>query len=328
MAANAFRFNFPGFVGTNICDNDRAEIEIGSVTIGKIVYTVRVRRPKEPEGLPFLVERVMLDEKTLFAYEPGSKGYMRLAMAGNELVIGVIGQGFHGKLFQVIDLTNTEGRPTSLNRTIDLKVAAAEFLERDVHWEPRELIARRHLTDRAAAELERVNAAKYAARLAAREKRVTEIMARTVVYGVTAVGGQRYGRPVVGDEWKILPDRTHVVLVESFTNDTPGKLIEAFMVSKDNGGSARKFAAVPVGLKQQTTQLSKAHVVPKRMVCVEIEQEIFEVSIFGSMEDIREARAKGLNGGSYVAVDAAGQITVLSVFKDKIVTVGDFMPLS
>jgi hypothetical protein len=68
---------------------------------------------------------------------------------------------------------------------------------------------------------------------------------------------------------------------------------------------------------------------PVRTTVIEKVDGAFEVELYSSMEDIRKARAAGLNSGTLVAVDVKGfTIEVFAVHHDKIETVGKFAPLS
>lgn len=319
------RYVFPGYVPASIRDTATMEIEIGTIKGRDTEYTVHVLRPREPEGLPFLVGTIKVGSTVIWDFKrENTTDYGRLAWADDELVIAFLGRGRDGTLRRVIPVDAIGKRPFAMQKLMQLKIAAAEFLNREVEWTKEERRVRQILAERARVEVEQAEKAERAKREAAKQERITRLLSRERVVAYTPDGKQRHGLPMVGDEWMSLPHGTFVVLVESYTEETTGAPIEAFMVKKERGGNPRKDSVAPVMAEKPAVMVEKKTVTPVRTVMVENEEGIFEVALYRSMDEIRQARAAGLNSGTYVAVETGkSTITVFSVFKDRIDTVGN-----
>lgn len=322
------RYEFPGYALRAIQDTAKMEIEVGTITDGSVVYTVHILRPKDPEGLPFLVLKAEVDGKPLWDYKnEGTDDYGRLAKAGNEIVIAFLGRGRDGKLRRIIPLSSIGKGPVSLNRMMELKVGVAKFLDREVEWTPRETEVRNVIFGRIIAREAEEKRLEREAREAARAKRIQEILSRERIVAYTQAGVARWGVPVVGDEWQSLYNGIHVILVATYADCVAGAPIEAFAVKKVHGKSPRKGDAIAVSVSKPQIRVTMQAIRPVRTVTIENGDDFFEVALFRSMDEIREARAGGLNGGSYVAVEKTGTITVFAVFADKMDTIGEFRPL-
>jgi hypothetical protein len=133
-------------------------------------------------------------------------------------------------------------------------------------------------------------------------------------------------------EWPSLSDKTFVVLVDLVGEDGKlGNVIEAFQIIKARGKNPQKGSPSPVTLTKPTLAQTKPDAKKATGVTlVETPDGIFEVQLYETMDDIRQARVQGLNGGTLVAVRSApkAKIAVYSVRHDGIDTVGEFMPLA
>lgn len=307
-------------------NTEKHDIEVGTVTAGDAVFNVHILRPATDDAsLPFLVAKVEYGGKLVWDYQTcGSSDYGRLAWADDELVVAFIERGRHGKLSGVTALLDVlANKQTPVNRTVALKHAAAKFLGREPKMTAVEqrvldiIVARRREEMRA--EEERVKAE----RAARKEERRQKMLARTKVTGYTASGESRYGIPVAGDEWHSLDSGTSVVLVEFYNDGVAGPLIESFVVNKGTNGRPKKFS--PVQVTASNVAAAPRAVKPVGTALIEHGADFIEVQLYSSMEDIRQARMQGLNGGTYVAVKSdAAQIEVYSVTKDAIMTQGHF----
>lgn len=328
MNSIASRYDFPGYAKISMNDTSTHQFEMGTIMAGEHLFTVSLLRAvnfEKGREFPFLVSKIEHGGKVIWDYKScgHSECYGRLAWANDELVIAFISKGVNGKVVDVTALADILAhRQTSLDRKIKLKRAAADFLNRQVEYSSHEqtvieLLAKRQREEEVAKKEEG-----HRQRLAEKLKRRAVIMAREKVYTFTLDGQPRSGIPVVGDEWHSLPSGTWVILVESYDDDV-GKPIEAFVVDKAPGGKANKGKRVFVRATQGEGRLETVKVI--KTVLVEGDGDFYEVQIFRSMNDIKTARAQGLNGGTRVAVESAtDQITVLSVTNGGIKTEGVF----
>jgi hypothetical protein len=320
---------FPGFVIDSINDDLRMEIEIGKITTSSAVYTVNVLRPKVPGNLPFLVGSIEQNGKVIWDYKSEhTTDYGRLAMSGEELVVAFIARGRNGKVLRVLPVARIGKSPVPVNKLVALKLGAATFLDREVELSEAEEKIRKLLQARAQKDAVEAEAKAHAAREDARKKRLQEYYNRERIVVFTKDGAPRQGLPMLENEWPSLPHGTYVVLVDSITKESVGAPIEAFKVLKERGGNPCKEGAVMVYAKKPKILAPAQDLVkPTKSVHIEVDGDFYEVLLYKTMGEIRQARSEGLNGGKYVAVETAGEISVLSVFKDKVDTIGNFTPI-
>lgn len=331
MNSIASQYDFNGYTMKSAESTDMHRFETGTVTAGEAVFTVHLLRAvnfEKGREFPFLVSKIEHGGKIVWDYKScgRSEYYGRLAWANDELVVTFIKKGASGRVVDVTALADVIAHTqTSLDRKIKLKRAAADFLSRGVEYSSLEqkvidLVAKRQREEDAVRREQ-----EQMARLAEKVQRRAAIIARKKVRAFSSSGQPYSGIPVVGDEWHSLPSGTWVILVESYGDDDDvGNPIEAFVVDKAPGGKANKGKRVFVGATQgEGRQLETVKVI--KTVLVEGGGDFYEVQIFRSMNDIKTARAQGLNGGTRVAVESAtDQITVLSVTNGGIKTEGVF----
>ncbi len=326
------RFQFPGFAIVAAKDTDTHEVEIGAIEDGGRRYVLELVRNKKMNHLPFLISKVTFDGELVWTFKgSGWTGLGNLANTNRGPVIALVGAGKGGKVQRVIPLFIFKGPRADIRVLSDLKRQAAEFLGLDYEASESERMVMRAFT---AKERERQQAEKdeaHAQRAAEREERVRAIMARGRAVGYTADGSKRHGLPVLEGEWQGLSNGTFVILVESVKGGEIGNFIEAFQVNKTNGRHPSK-AAIAVVTKDKPEYLAVAQptvITPSGITVVEMKDGVFEVDLYASMDDIRTARAQGLNNGAFVAVKPVPgkKVQVLAVYKDRVESMGDFFPI-
>ena len=348
------RFEFPGFVATANLDTPTHQVEVGVIEDGGSAFVLHMIRNKEYAFLNFAVAKIFdAKDKQLWTFQQAQfDGVGLLAKAGDITVIALVGKGRYGQVERVIPLHSlVASKPIGIRELIKLKVAAAEFLDRDYILSiPEDTIDRKdkevaRLAARAAEEAAReAKAPQLLQEAAAQEEakrererirleRIQILLARGKISGFTADGQLRSGFPVTSTEWQSCSNGVHVILVDSIGKDgTPGTMLESFKVVKEPGRNPKKGnLATVTALKPERSETPKTMVQPTGNTMIEKNDDFFEVALYASNEQIREARAQGLNGGSYVAVnskDKDGKILVYSVHHDKVHTLGAYTPLA
>ncbi len=338
--SNPNRFQFPGFTLTEAKDTTTHEVEVGRVEDGGNSFILTLIRNKSFPHLPFVVAQAT-DAKETFKWsfqQEQFPGVGILAKAGEQVVIALIGKGVGGKVERVLPLSwLTHRKPLGLKAKLALKHAAGVYLDKEVLVTDAEknIVTQAELRAREAARAAAaVEAAArqtaYEAREAARKERVKRILTRDGIVTFTAAGEERFGIPVLANEWQSLPAGTKVILVETFDMDTEasGTPIEAFSIIKPPASNATKGSKILVSAARPLVRdRPVAGVRSVRTVLVEMNDDVFDVALYGSMDAIRAARAAGLNSGSYAAVlpmQGVNELQVFSVHHDRIDTVGKF----
>jgi hypothetical protein len=334
---NKNRFQFPGFVASENKDTPTHEVEAGRLRSGDNMFVLDMLRNKAYPDLPFVVAKIYdATGKFLWDFKSANfEGVGLLAMACGEVVVALVGRGKTGKVERVIPLSKLiSTRPIDLLRAVWLKAEAAKFLGREYVFSPAEDIFIKKELARKEAEQEAERVAAAEARAAARQELISTILKRGVLEVYTADGRKRHGLPVHGNEWLSLSNGTYVVLVESIGEDgRPGTPVEAFQIVKERGKNSQKGFAAAVTLNKPVLKSPTAAsaVKPIGSTVIEMPEGAFEVNLFASMNDIRKARANGLNGGTLVAVrrdNPKDKIEVYAVYHDRMDTRGQFVPLA
>ena len=328
------RFQFPGFSFREAQDTATHQVEVGTIQDGGVTYLVTMIRNKQFDFLRFGVSQIRdSNERDLWLYALGGiDGFATLANANSQTVMAIIGKGKYGKLERVIPLSSlTNHTPINIRSLIRLKHAAAAFLGMDYVLTNSEATVDRLDREREAVRKLEAFRAEAAERATARERRVRELLTRGQVTGYTIDGTARHGIPVLESEWMSCSNGTSVVIVESISEDgTIGAPREAFKVVKERGKDPKKGFSAFVTAKKPTIDTINQIVRPVGSVVIEKDDDALEVHLYSSMEVIREAQKKGLNGGTLVAVkgrDHGGKIQVFAVHHDGIRTLGNFAPL-
>jgi hypothetical protein len=330
------QFRFPGFVLIEAREDRDYHVEIGTIMRGKTPFVIEVFRHCELQHLSFLLRAVRgQDGQSIWNFKSENyNGIGLLAMAGDDPVIVLATRGKGSTLERVIPFSSFGSHTKfDVRQMIDVKKKAAAFLSipyelSGIEKKFIELSARRiHDANR---EADRKRRAEHQKREAERAERVKRILSRDQVSGFTVDGRERYGYPVLKDEWPSLPRGTSVILVDSFDEDTytPGKPLEAFEIDKRDGQApAKKFLVNVSSNRPGTVQTAKSMPMTVGTALVEMDGKVFEVKLFASMADIRQARAAGLNGGAFVAVNPvndASSLEVYEVHEASMTTVGKF----
>lgn len=339
---NTERFTFPGFAPVRQADTSTHEVEVGRITLGDEVFIVHMIRKA---GLSFegnfLVAKVFdhAESKRLWEFPKYSfEGLGLLAQAGNEVVITLVSKGRDGKVEEVFPFSSiATHQPTNLRRKIELKRLAAEYLGKSYNLTNTERAVVKRDSERRREEEQTERERQHEARQQARMELIARITSRGRVEAYTSDGRKRYGLPVVGEEWQSLSGGTYVVLVESY-DDTTGDMgnpIEAFEIVKEKGKNPKKGFPAPVTWRQSAENLQAVAVnipQPAEVIVIETDDgDAFEVAVYASMDDIRTARERGLNSGSYVAArdrTVGERYEVFSVHAEKVKTLGLFKPIA
>lgn len=338
---NTERFTFSGFVPVRQADTSSHEVEIGKINLNDEVFIVQmIRKARLPFEGSFLVAKIFdgTEGTCLWQFPKDSfVGLGLLAQAGNEVVVALVGNGREGKVEEIIPFSSiTAHQPTSLRRKIELKQLAADYLNRDYNLTSTERAIVKHDGVRRQEEERIERERQHEARQKARMELIDRITSRGRVEVYTSDGRKRFGLPVLNSEWPSLSDKTFVVLVESY-DDTAGKSgnpIEAFQIVKEKGQNPKKGFPTPVTWEKPASVARTASTngpAPAYSVIIETKDgDAFEVAVYPTMDDIRKARAGGLNSGTYVAAldgKVGGQYEVFSVRKEGVTTIGLFKPI-
>ncbi len=211
-----------------------------------------------------------------------------------------------------------------LRELIAIKEALAKRHKLTPVWTERESRMRDALQQQAATARkiareaeEAEQAAKRATKQADRDRKIAELKTRPVVHVTIENGVHRRGIPIVGDEWKVLPDGTHCVLVSEYNSETSEakEPLESFKVANRYGGKDRVQIGKVVmsGTEQKLPRLPKLE---SKMVT--IDGDIEEVFLAPSIDVVRELHQKGLNSGAFVATpegDSKDRFTVYELRK-------------
>jgi hypothetical protein len=328
-------FDFPGFQYRRAEDSATHEVEIGYIMDGGLVFQIKVARNIERgDDRPFRITEVNRGSDTVWSIKGSDfNGVSLLTKVGDALVIAMVGFGKSGMVEEVIPFSkfyaNTQ---MDLLTKVKLKHGAAEFLGRECKYSSTEALYNKVLIERyqAKREAERKEAAE--ARDAKRIERIKVILSRGKIRVYTAEGHMRFGWPVMKDEWASLSNKAHAILVDSVGEDgSIGKAIEAFIVVKGDGKNPEKAGVASVTVKRPTNPVAakKVAVQSVNSTIIEVDGTPYEVFLYKDMDAIRQARAAGLNSGTYVAINGkkGATIEVHAVHKDRVDTLGNFEAL-
>lgn len=179
---------------------------------------------------------------------------------------------------------------------------------------------------------------KEAAAVAAveRKERQAAILSRPDIVAYTYTGQRVYGTPVVGDEWKALPDGKGAILVEFYDSQTgdTGALIAAFFVKKSGGGRCeqeRRQENLSVEPPAKKARLESGAPVAKALGVLLLEVEGSPVEVFHfDKKNFLIFRQQKVNSGALIAVGeltANGTYSLIRLDGDKYPTVGQGKPL-
>lgn len=309
---------------------------MGQVMVCGQIMVVHLFKKMDLEDAFFLVGKVTeLSGKVLWTFPKARLRQIAILLeVQGEKIVAFLEKGRKGAVVEVIPLSKLY-QPISVVDAVRLKVEAAEYLNRPYKLSEAEhavldlLQKRQREAEAEGARLARENREKN------RLIRLNSIRGRGNVTGYTPDGYQRYGLPVVGDEWHVLDHGVFVVLVESYDEGarTPGRPIEAFAVCKTVGGKVSKEKATPVSWERPASKTSSPQVIISpvaEVVCELRDGEFFPVMVYESFDQVRQAREQGLNGGAYVTARdrlVDGEFEVFSVRAEGIQTEGKFSSL-
>lgn len=335
------RVTFPGFVPVRQADTETHEVEIGRITQGDAVFIVHmIRRRKLPFEADFLVAKV-LDASEQVCYwrfqDENFSGVGVLARADEEIVIALVGKGRAGMVEKIVPFSTIDSSyPMDIRRRIALKREAAEYLGRDFWLTQNESKVAKRDADLLKEAHRRAAEEKREARERARSELRAKIPQRGQVTAYTSDGRKRYGFPVTDHEWPSLSKGTNVVLVEDYDETTGdmGAAREAFQIVKERGKNPKKGDRTAVSWENPVSEDVTSKDVPEPVGEAVIETdagEVFEVAVYATMEDVRTARASGLNSGAHVTAEDKrhpdGRFEVFSVHAEGVDTLGLFAPI-
>lgn len=340
------RFTLTGFTFVRQADTPTHEVEVGKIKVeGETLICHLIRRKGLPEGANFLIACIFdaKEENVLWTFPKGSlEGIGLLTAVEDDFVIAFAASGKTGKIFDIVSLrAHLAHKPLDMKAKIELKRRAADTLGREAEFSAKESKVFRILGERQRKEEADALQQKHEARQKAREELITLVLSRGKVTVYTHDGQSRFGFPVTESEWPMLSNNTFVVLVESYDDKLkqPGTPIEAFRIVKAGGKNPSKGSSCPVTWEQPTKAVGfgtvgqASIVAPNPLYDIVAENDtgdMFEVVVYSTMDDIRRARAAGLNSGTYVAAadrTKEGIYEVFSVHSDSIDTIGKMKSL-
>jgi hypothetical protein len=315
---------------------------------GLVIETLKSK--SAPEGAQFLPAKVS-DQNGVILWQY-SKGRFRGAFAWLLEVNGeyVVAYASKTEVFEAISIKDLPHLRVVLDAkgkevyeggrgivgAIELKRAVAEQMKRKlVYTDAEQMILRviKKREDEALAAERKAAAEQAATERSARERekqeRVGKIMARPRLVAYDEKGSRLSGVPVVGKEYEMLSDGTHVIVVERIDEDgkgvDPG---EYFVVNKTAGGRISRANARLVSLNDPTKP--KAVAVSRGQMVFDLKGDLKVVSLY-SRSDIDALHGSGLNGATTVALatpDDAGNFTLFEIVKKGPKEIGKFQPLA
>lgn len=350
------RVYFPGFKFLHNNDTGTHEVEVGTIAVDGVEYTIEFLKSKRLEGRgDFLPASMRKKGQRIWSFkDEGIAGIAKLieASPGVPVICVIVGSGKGQRVARVIPLSSLSRRhpimirgnthfvdpDEDIGETVRLKQLTAKQLgigisfsdiENQVAQYQQQKIVKKRKEEEAEREAERVREAH------ARRERINGIMFRKKITGFTAEGRPFRGIPVTRDEYQCLPKGTYVILVDSYDQITNshGNLIEGFRLGKTPGGRIEKVNLTPVSkINPITNTTSEAVPEAAYFILIEHEKRVKRVLVFTSQENIRIARERGLNGGTLVTTETAkqedGRYEVYSVTSTGRDTLGLFKSLS
>ena len=184
------------------------------------------------------------------------------------------------------------------------------------------------ITAKARAE-RKAKEAEIMSKKAKRLRKRSEILSREAVTVCNSLGYRFTGKPVTGDEWKVLEDGSRVVSVDPVSVDShgikTGRPLEAFTVEKKGGGECRRvkiltnlrFVGDKIGMKAESHDL---HVKSRSNALVDIEGNVIELPHYPSLKEYKSGSEKA----ELVAIGKKTKDDKIMVFR---MERGDFSPI-
>lgn len=320
-------------------DTANHEVEIGKVSnVGQEIFVEMIRSMSVKDWGEFLPARVFgKDGKDLWNFKQENfRGFGKLVNYGNELVIILVNKGQQvEKIVLVADLPKIQrvkiGEKTEMiggrgpEEMLTLKVCIAKKFKLDhvATNEEKEILQLIRQAEKADEEARRV------AKEEAKRIKLQKILGRPDANGYAADGKFCYGTPVTLDEWQMLPDRSRVILVESYDDETKvcGNITEAFFVKKMGNKTEKNLpksisAEKPKPVEEKIPEASS-------IIYAKVDGKIQRIMVF-SQKDITLLVKNGLNSGTLVAVDGKdelGRYRIERLENGKSSTVGLFASL-
>lgn len=332
------RFSFPGFQPIRLKetkDTATHEVEMGTLENEGQTFVLEVIRRR---GAPsFLIAKISGKKGLLWDFKAENfNGIGLIVSTSVGPAIALKGRNWRDPVERIILLSTLLGKQVDLRIQLRAKEEAAKELgceyitspaeEKVIRFEAKRKKEEAEAKKKAAEEAEK---ARYEERRLAREALLKRVFTRPEVRGFTASGKPRRGIPVLRTEWPSLPEGTFVIVVESYDDETrkAGGLVEAFRVEKKPGRNPEKGSCTAVSAESLSDPSSKIGPQPIKTIVVELSEGMFEIPVYNSAEEIRQARVSGLNGGSFVGIERGQRVEVYTVSHDKVTTVGHFIPL-
>ena len=297
-----------------------------------------IKSVKAPEGASFLVTKVRVGNKLLWSFKNEQfRGFARFEEIMGIPIICLFSSDWKEikRIIPLEDLHNSQRimiageMQTVTSRDIleilEMKQGLADKLKVKVKFSENEKTA---LVFMRRKEEEKEELARQEKKKVHEEK-IARIINRPQVSGYDENGFKKYGYPVVGDEWQLLPSGIFVVVVESYNNETGecGELIEAFEVARGKGGKPEKKNTSKVFRKPVKAESA---VLEGRFALFEINGTLKEVVVYQDMADVHTANKAGLNSGMLVTTevkDEKGRHQIYSVTDGEIKPVCHASPL-
>ncbi len=306
-------FECPGFKLDGSSETNTHIINVG--TVSGLVVEMLISKKAIRFG-NFLIAQVRTDdERKLWAFrEEGFDGFGRLiwSVSAKEHFIVLINKD--NQLCKVIPLTDLPkmtpvkidekvmligGR--SIEKVYQSKLALAKQLGLNYQLSPEEKAWLKYVREEEAAELAAKQAAEAEAKRKAEEARKAErdakikaIMDCPTVEGWTEDGKHRYGIPVSGEDWKLLPNGTFVMLM----NDE-GKPTESFKIGRDRKG-IKKDLHVEVSAEKPVEKTEAFQAKSVKVFLIDNEHKAIPVVDSKTFKEL--SSSKELNSGTLLAV--------------------------
>lgn len=332
---NTARFAFPNFTITRFFETANHENVVGKLKLGENVFTIHLfRRIGLPDKAYFLVSKIYDRTGHAFLWEFPAvfEGIGVLSQADSEPVVALIEHGSRNVSSIVTISSFCASRPMSMQRKIELKRLAAKYLDCGYTLSDTERTVAQLDFKKQQEQLVAEESTKKTDQEQRRKERLERLEGRPSIKAFTRNGnGSRFGTPVVGEEWHSLPHGINVILVESYDDKTGehGPVIEAFRVAKNGGRPPEKD--YPTMVTQERPKPVGANIPkPLGVILVELGGETHDVLVYGTMDEIRTARAAGLNHGTYVASNdtkSGDRFQIYSVHASNIETISLQKPL-
>lgn len=315
MSDAQMEYPFEGLEITETAQLEKMQLAKGALALSgfpDVAVTLLLSHKAPARAVPLLAN-IAHAEHSLWSFKSVKFiGRTHLAMTGSGPVIAFVS---HDNRLEKIQLVSSllKPAPVGVFQQAVLKQEAAAYLQIDCALTVVEQSVVTKKRAEAVAEQQRQRAEELAAEQAAqeqrremREQRRQQILARKQLHVESETGKKLHGIPVIAGEWQCLADGTWCVLVTEYIDGRADGLVEHFVVSKKHG-RVEQAAQTPVAKIVSsfvTTQLPE----PVGTSMFEVEDDIHEVPIYASPDDIAKLKEVGVSGTEYWALKLSDSV--------------------